>query len=123
MLTSYCFYCSSRPISAGLSWAWHFLLVDSSKKEQLKKCCFGRGTFWVWHFFGRCTLPRLLRTINPLFSIVLQFSLETEHFLILVGGAWVWSFRRSSVVGTIIFLFLIPSLVSAPIFVGNRAFF
>ena len=48
------------------------------------------------------------------------FSLKTGHFLILMGwGGWAWSL----VAGTIIFVFLIPSLNSVLIFVENRAFF
>ena len=54
-----------KKLEKELFWGWHF--------------------FWVWHFFGRCTLPRSLRTINQLFSIVPQFSLETEYFKILMG--------------------------------------
>ena len=33
-----------------------------------------------------------------------------------------WSFQGSSVVGVFVFVFLTPSLIYVPIFVGNRAF-
>ena len=64
---------------------------------------------------GRSTGRRLLGPAFSFFSHQIyscyRFSLKTEHFLILVGWAWVWSFHGSAVVGAYIFGFVVPNLV------------
>ena len=51
-----------------------------------------------------------------------RFSLETEHFVILVGvGCGRSRSRDSRVVESFVFVFRMPSSLSISIFVGNRA--